>query len=200
MRRAATGTGNWKLTRNNRQPMALKPGEEAPDFELRSHRGGTVRLSDFRGKKNVVLAFHPLAFTPVCATQMSGYESNLPRLERDDAVVLGISIDPQPSKTAWAKTLGPISFDLLSDFHPARRGRAEVRRLPAEGRLLGAGGLRRRQGRADQVVEDLRHPAAAGQRGAARRARPARQRLRLPHAEACPERTRSNVERVSRRE
>ena len=98
--------------------MALEAGSEAPDFELRSHRGGTVRLSDFRGRKNVVLAFHPLAFTPVCATQMSGYESSLPRLEKDDAVVLGISIDPQPSKTAWAKTLGPISFDLLSDFHP----------------------------------------------------------------------------------
>jgi peroxiredoxin len=98
--------------------MALKPGEEAPDFELRSHRGGTVRLSDYRGKKNVVLAFHPLAFTPVCATQMSGYELDLPRLSERDAVVLGISIDPQPSKTAWAKTLGSISFDLLSDFHP----------------------------------------------------------------------------------
>ena len=98
--------------------MALQAGNEAPDFELRSHRGGTVRLSDFRGKKNVVLAFHPLAFTPVCATQMSGYEAGLPRFERDDAVVLGISIDPQPSKTAWAKTLGSISFDLLSDFHP----------------------------------------------------------------------------------
>jgi peroxiredoxin len=98
--------------------MALQPGQEAPDFELRSHRGGTVRLADFRGKKNVVLAFHPLAFTPVCATQMSNYESNLPQLETSDAVVLGISIDPQPSKTAWAKTLGPISFDLLSDFHP----------------------------------------------------------------------------------
>ena len=98
--------------------MALQPGEEAPDFELRSHRGGTVRLSDFRGKKNVVLAFHPLAFTPVCATQMTGYEAALPRLEHGDAVVLGISIDPQPAKSAWAKALGSISFDLLSDFHP----------------------------------------------------------------------------------
>jgi peroxiredoxin len=98
--------------------MPLKPGDEAPDFELRSHRGGTVRLSDYRGKKHVVLAFHPLAFTPVCATQMSGYELDLPRLNERDAIVLGISIDPQPSKTAWAKTLGSISFDLLSDFHP----------------------------------------------------------------------------------
>jgi peroxiredoxin len=96
----------------------LKPGDEAPDFELRSHRGGTVRLSDFRGKKNVVLAFHPLAFTPVCASQMTAYESDTARLAQSDAVVLGISIDPQPSKTAWAQTLGPLSFDLLSDFHP----------------------------------------------------------------------------------
>jgi peroxiredoxin len=98
--------------------MALSPGSLAPDFELRSHRGGTVRLSDFRGKKNVVLAFHPLAFTPVCATQMRGYESDRPRLEDHDAVALGISIDPQPAKTAWAETLGSLSFDLLSDFHP----------------------------------------------------------------------------------
>ena len=98
--------------------MALNPGEEAPDFELRSHRGGTVRLSDFRGRKNVVLAFHPLAFTPVCGRQMTDYESARAVFDERDAVVLGISIDPQPSKTAWAQTLGPISFDLLSDFHP----------------------------------------------------------------------------------
>ena len=98
--------------------MALKAGDDAPDFELRSHRGGTVRLSDFRGKKNVVLAFHPLAFTPVCATQMSGYQADATRLEQAGAIVLGISIDAQPAKTAWAETLGGISFDLLSDFHP----------------------------------------------------------------------------------
>lgn len=98
--------------------MPLKPGDEAPDFELRSHRGGTVKLSDFRGRKNVVLAFHPLAFTPVCADQMCAYESDLKRFESADTLVFGVSIDPQPSKTAWAKTLGPISFDLLSDSYP----------------------------------------------------------------------------------
>jgi peroxiredoxin len=98
--------------------MSLKPGDEAPDFELRSHRGGTVKLSDFRGKKNVVIAFHPLAFTPVCATQMCMYETDLPRLAAADTVVLGVSIDAQPAKAAWAKSLGAISFDLLSDFHP----------------------------------------------------------------------------------
>ncbi len=96
----------------------LTAGQDAPDFELRSHKGGTVKLSDFRGKKNVVLAFHPLAFTPVCANQMKGYEAELARFERADAAVLGVSIDAQPAKTAWAKTLEPISYDLLSDFHP----------------------------------------------------------------------------------
>jgi peroxiredoxin len=96
----------------------LKVGDDAPDFELRTHKGGTVKLSDFRGKKNVVLAFHPLAFTPVCANQMRGYESDLSQFEKAGAAVLGISIDAQPAKAAWAKTLDSISYDLLSDFHP----------------------------------------------------------------------------------
>jgi peroxiredoxin len=98
--------------------MALKAGDEAPDFELRSHRGGTVKLSDFRGRQQVVIVFHPLAFTPVCARQMCGYQTDIGRFEGANAVVLGISIDAQPAKSAWAQTLGPISFDLLSDFHP----------------------------------------------------------------------------------
>ena len=98
--------------------MALQAGDEAPDFELRSHKGGTVKLSDFRGKRQVVIAFHPLAFTPVCAKQMCGYEADLSRFNAADAAVLGISIDAQPAKSAWAQALGTISFDLLSDFHP----------------------------------------------------------------------------------
>ena len=98
--------------------MALKVGDDAPDFELRTHRGGTVKLSDFRGKRQVVVAFHPLAFTPVCAAQMCGYQSDLSRFDAANAAVLGISVDAQPAKSAWAQTLGPIAFDLLSDFHP----------------------------------------------------------------------------------
>ena len=98
--------------------MALKPGETAPDFELRSHRGGTVKLSDYRGRKHVVLAFHPLAFTPVCATQMSTYEANVPKFDSVDTAVVGVSIDPQPAKAAWARELGVKSFDLLSDNYP----------------------------------------------------------------------------------
>ena len=102
---------------------------------------------------------------------MSGYESDLPRFERSDAVVLGISIDPQPSKTAWAKTLGPISFDLLSDFHP----HGEVAQK--------YGVFRQKEGFSERAVfvvgkdglvkwsKTYDIPRAARQRGAARRAR-----------------------------
>ena len=79
--------------------MALNPGDEAPDFELRSHRGGTVRLSDYRGKKNVVLASTRWRSTPVCATQMTGTRRNLKRFEQADAVVLAsASIRSRPRR------------------------------------------------------------------------------------------------------
>ena len=98
--------------------MPLGLGDTAPDFELSSHRGGQVRLSGFRGLKNVILAFHPLAWTPVCATQMQGYETDVDWFSRHDTHVLGISVDAVPSKVEWANSLGGISYDLLSDFHP----------------------------------------------------------------------------------
>jgi peroxiredoxin len=98
--------------------MALSVGETAPDFELPSHRGGTVKLSSFRGSNHVVVAFHPLAWTPVCATQMQNYEQDKAWFDDHDAHVLGVSVDAVPSKVEWAKSLGGISYDLLSDFHP----------------------------------------------------------------------------------
>ena len=75
-------------------------------------------MSSFRGKKNVLIAFHPLAWTPVCANQMTSYERDLDWFVQHDTHVLGISVDAVPSKVEWAKSLGGISFDLLSDFHP----------------------------------------------------------------------------------
>jgi peroxiredoxin len=96
----------------------MNVGSLAPDFSLQSHNGRTVRLSDFRGKQHVILAFHPLAFTPVCAEQMRTYERERPKLDAANAHVLAVSVDAGPSKKAWADSLGGISYDLLSDFHP----------------------------------------------------------------------------------
>ncbi|HEX5213867.1 MAG TPA: redoxin domain-containing protein [Vicinamibacterales bacterium] len=96
----------------------LSSGSAAPDFELRNHTGGTTRLSDFRGRKNVVVAFHPLAFTPVCAAQVQTYERERPRLDAVDAHVLIVSNDASPSKKAWADSLGGVTYDLLSDYYP----------------------------------------------------------------------------------
>lgn len=93
-------------------------GSAAPEFSLRSHTGETVSLSDFRGKKLVVLAFHPLAFTPVCSLQMQTYEKDLAKYNALDAHILSVSVDAGPAKKAWAESLGGISFDLLADFHP----------------------------------------------------------------------------------
>lgn len=75
-------------------------------------------MSSFRGEKNVILAFHPLAFTPVCATQMQNYETDKAWFDTHETHLLGISVDATPAKAEWAKALGGVSFDLLSDFHP----------------------------------------------------------------------------------
>jgi len=95
-------------------------GDTAPDFELPSHesREKRVRLSDFRGKKNVVIAFHPLSFTPVCSAQMPAYEKDLSRFNEQDVQILSISVDAQPTRAAWAESIGGVSYNLLSDFEP----------------------------------------------------------------------------------
>jgi peroxiredoxin (alkyl hydroperoxide reductase subunit C) len=96
----------------------LPVGSTAPDFTLPNQDRTPVTLSAFRGHAHVVLAFHPLAFTPVCSTQVQTYERERPRFDALDARVLVISNDPGPSKKAWGDALGGVACDLLSDFHP----------------------------------------------------------------------------------
>ena len=93
-------------------------GSIAPDFSLPNQHRVAVSLAGFRGTKNVVLAFHPLAFTPVCSAQVQTYERERPRLDALDSHVLVISNDAGPSKKAWGESLGGVTYDLLSDFHP----------------------------------------------------------------------------------
>jgi peroxiredoxin len=95
----------------------IKEGERAPDFVLDDHNGKPVRLSDLRGK-NVLLSFHPLAWTGVCSRQMKSLEKNYAAFKELDTVALGMNVDSVPSKKAWAKDLGLKKTRLLSDFWP----------------------------------------------------------------------------------
>jgi peroxiredoxin (alkyl hydroperoxide reductase subunit C) len=91
-------------------------GQLAPDFRLRGPGGVHVTLSEYRGDRNVVLVFYPLAFSPVCSLQLPSIERDLPRIEALGASVLGISVDSHHANQAFAERLG-LSFPLLSDFH-----------------------------------------------------------------------------------
>ena len=93
----------------------LQPGAEAPDFRLRGPGGVFYSLSEFRGEKNVMIVFFPLAFSPVCSHQLPDIEKVVRRLEALDAVVLGVSVDSYYANEAFARSLG-LSFPLLSDF------------------------------------------------------------------------------------
>ena len=96
---------------------AIKVGDKAPDFTLKDHNGNDVTLSQLKGKK-VVLGFHPLAWTGVCAEQMKNLEKYYDRMAELNAVALGISIDTSFSKHAWAKSLDIEKTPLLADFWP----------------------------------------------------------------------------------
>ena len=91
-------------------------GQVAPDFKLKGPGGQFVTLSEYQGKKNVVLAFYPLAFSPVCSHQLPAIQRELPRFQALGAEVLGISVDSHYANEAFAQKL-LLTFPLLSDFH-----------------------------------------------------------------------------------
>jgi len=93
----------------------LKVGDLAPDFTLPSTSGQAVKLSDFRGKKIVVLAFFPAAFTGGCTKEMQAYQFNLQNFENSETQVFGVSTDNTPSQKRFAEDL-KVTFPMLSDF------------------------------------------------------------------------------------
>ncbi len=99
------------------ESKTLKVGDVAPDFTLKTANREDWRLSDFRGRKNVVLAFVPFAFSSVCSAQLPSYEAEIDRFKDLDTEVVSISMDSNYALTAWAKSMG-TSFPLLSDFYP----------------------------------------------------------------------------------
>ncbi len=98
--------------------LKVKVGDPAPDFTLPSVSGDQVSLSQYRGKKNVVISFVPAAFTPVCSDQWPGYNMARGLFEEHDAVLLGITVDNIPTLFAWTHEMGQLWFPVLSDFWP----------------------------------------------------------------------------------
>ncbi|GAA4143260.1 MULTISPECIES: peroxiredoxin [Actinomadura] len=97
--------------------MAVEVGDSAPDFELKDQHGTPVKLSDYRGRKNVVLVFYPLAFSGVCTGELCTIRDELPTLGGDDVQVLAVSVDSMFSLRAWSEQ-EKYQFPLLADFWP----------------------------------------------------------------------------------
>ena len=97
--------------------MTVDVGVEAPDFTLKDQNNQEVRLSDFRGAKNVLLVFYPLAFTGTCQGELCSVRDNLNDFANDSVQVLTVSVDSSPTHKVWADREG-YEFPLLADFWP----------------------------------------------------------------------------------
>lgn len=95
----------------------LPVGTPAPDFSLRDQNRQPVTLGGYRGAKNVLLVFFPLAFTGICQGELDRLRDNLPDFENDDSAALAISVGPPPTHKIWATQSG-FTFPVLSDFWP----------------------------------------------------------------------------------
>jgi peroxiredoxin (alkyl hydroperoxide reductase subunit C) len=100
--------------------LKVKVGDRAPDFTLPAVEGGKVVLSQFAGKKNVVISFVPAAWTPVCSDQWPGYNMAKSIFDKNDAVLIGITVDNIPTLYSWTRQMSTdkLWFPVLSDFFP----------------------------------------------------------------------------------
>ncbi len=97
--------------------MSLAVGSAAPDFTLKDQNQKEIKLSDFSGKKNVVLIFYPLDWSPVCTNEHACVVNDMKNFDGLEAEVLGVSVDSVWSHKAYAEKMG-IKYSLLADFHP----------------------------------------------------------------------------------
>jgi len=97
--------------------MPIAAGATAPDFTLKDQSQKEVKLSDFAGKRNVVLIFYPLDFSPICTNEHACFVNDMKQFEKLDAQVLGLSVDSVWAHKAFAEKMG-IHYPLLADFHP----------------------------------------------------------------------------------
>lgn len=107
---------NISPTLANKKHMPLSPGQTAPDFTLYDSDKNKISLSDFRGQKNVLLLFYPLAFTSVCTEELCGVRDDIGRYSNANAEVLGISVDSTYTLAKFKAEQG-YNFPLLSDWN-----------------------------------------------------------------------------------
>ncbi|MGL4306411.1 MAG: peroxiredoxin [Mycobacteriaceae bacterium] len=95
----------------------LPVGAIAPDFTLKDQNNQDVKLSDFRGRKNVLLVFFPLAFTGTCTSELQQIRDFLPKFHNERSEILAISVGPASTHKVWSAENGYL-FPVLSDFWP----------------------------------------------------------------------------------
>jgi len=95
--------------------VAIQTGNRAPEFELELAANGRLRLSDFAGRSNVLLVFHPFAFTPVCEDEARDLQENLESFRNAETEVVFVSCDTAAARQAWKEQLG-AEFTFASDF------------------------------------------------------------------------------------
>jgi mycoredoxin-dependent peroxiredoxin len=97
--------------------MAIEAGQQAPEFDLQVDKETRVTLAQFRGDKNVLLVFHPFAFTGICEAEACDLRDNLQRYRDADTEIVFVSCDAWPARQAWKKQLG-ADYVFASDFWP----------------------------------------------------------------------------------
>ena len=97
--------------------MPISVGAVAPDFALKNQNHQEVRLSDYRGKKNVLVVFFPFVFSGVCHGELCEVRDNIGDFVNDDSELLTISVDAPYAQKAWAEAEG-YTFNQLADFWP----------------------------------------------------------------------------------
>ena len=97
--------------------MPIETGDAAPGFDLQVDGDERVRLDDFRGRRNVLLVFHPFAWTPVCEEEARDLQENLSSFESAETDVVLVACDPAAARRAWKEHL-KLTYTLASDFWP----------------------------------------------------------------------------------
>jgi mycoredoxin-dependent peroxiredoxin len=95
--------------------VPVRTGDKAPEFDFEETNGRRVRLSDFLGRRNVLLVFHPFAFTPVCTEEALDLQENLESFSNAETDIVFVSCDTSAARQAWKKELG-AEYTFASDF------------------------------------------------------------------------------------